>query len=441
MRLKPGKRFWKPGSEGMKFTSKVMPTWQKQLMAIAGLSLALSGLPMIVGYFCITLVMTLSDDHEAITVGLISFTLMIVTVGAGGITFWHSLRSLQGRHSRPLYLPPVWLLIGMAFFLGVMGLFVLENDFAAGVFFPPILLAAAALPPLWAVSWFMGQSREALSWRRGLVAFAGGATVSVVIALTLASLFPAVILALVFNLANLAIDRVGLLFAAVAREDMASVFASRGFIYLFIQLVIIVPLVEELTKPLVTLPLIGRLSRREVFLVGAMAGAGFAMVESVVYAGFGLPLWVGILAMSALGGAIQPLGSGLVALSWRDVLRGEDKAWSTWFARLGLAVGIHAFWNGGSLLVIILAGSMFYGELPPPIDAWGITTTIVTLMLLVALGLLLLGIGRSIGERLGSSSPVDFDFTLSDRIVAVGATLCLMVIVPAGIAGWQLLVR
>lgn len=423
-----------------------MPSWQKQVIAIAGLLLALSGLPMIFGFCCITLAMTISGERDAIVGGVVSFILMVLTIGAGGVTFWHSLQSLHEKISRPLHLPSAWILSGIIILFAIVGQLSAEDASAAGLLLPPILLVAAGLPPLLAISWFMNQRTEELTWRRGLVAFAGGATISAFIAIILEIIFPAIILSLVFNLANNVIDSLELLFEALTRENIASAITSRGLIYVFIQIAIIAPLIEELVKPLATLPLIGRLSRRGAFLVGAMAGAGFATLENVLYASFGFFSWPGILIVRALGSAIHPLSSGLVALGWRSILRGEANAWPTWFRYFGIAVGMHTFWNGGSLLVITVAGAHFSGGLPPGIDRLGLSAVWTTLSLLIVLGLVALWIGRSITQRLKESSltegeSIEVGFTLSDKAMAIWALICLAIIVPIGIAGVGILVR
>jgi RsiW-degrading membrane proteinase PrsW (M82 family) len=425
-----------------------MPPRLKRALAIAGLLLALAGLPATFAFMCNALWWTVDGgDSDALRLGLVTFPLMMVTVGAGMSVAWHSLRSLQGKTSKPLHLPPAWALAGIFGLFLAIGLFIVDSDFASGLFFPPVLLVAAALPPLLAIAWFTRQQVEGLTWRRGLVAFAGGATASVLIAVVLEILLVAIILALVFNLANTAMKSLEAVIDALAGEDIASAITSQGFIYLFIQMALIAPLAEEFAKPLVTLPLIGRLSRRDAFLVGAMAGAGFAALENVVYASAGLYFWAGILVVRALGGAIHPLGSGLVALGWRDILKGESKAGLNWLARFGLASGMHALWNGGSLLVITLAGAQFFGQLPAEIDVLGLSAAGTTLALLIVLGLAALGIGRSIAQNMkvpgvppGAES-AEVEFTLSDRSVAIWALACLVAIVPAGIAGLQLLIR
>ena len=148
------------------------------------------------------------------------------------------------------------------------------------------------------------------------------------------------------------------LFEALAGRDVATALTSGGFIYIFIQVALVAPLAEEFAKPLITLPLLKYAPKREAFLLGAMAGAGFAALENMLYAGFGFYFWA-VFCWYAPRLCHPSLGAGLVALGWRDLLNGEENAGRNFIARFGLAVGMHALWNGGSLLVITLAGAEF----------------------------------------------------------------------------------
>jgi hypothetical protein len=210
-----------------------------------------------------------------------------------------------------------------------------------------------------------------------------------------------------------------------------------------VQLVIIAPLAEEIAKPLVVLPLVRNLNKQQTFWIGAMAGAGFAALENVIYAASGLYIWAGILAVRALGGALHPLGSGLVALGWRDVLRGEKDAGRNWWKRFGIAAAVHAVWNGGSLLIITLGGARFFGDLPPEIDILGLSAAGTTLAFLLILGLSALWIGRAYGHDKPllpseGGETEEARFIPTDRAIAIWAIACLIAIVPAGIAGLKL---
>ncbi|MBN1933411.1 MAG: PrsW family intramembrane metalloprotease [Anaerolineae bacterium] len=419
----------------------------KRTVAIAGTLLALPGVLIAFGYCCSSLT-TLFDEStwRDLRAGLVWLSATLLTWGAGSITAWHGLRALNGKPSRPMRLPPIWALVGVFALLIIFGL--VAYDPSRGLLalsFAPVLWGTAVLPPLWAVSWFIsGTDTDAdLTWRKGMVALAGGATVSVVIALVLEILVPAVFLLLVMDLADSAISSVELLLEALAGKDVAAAVTGPGFIYALIQLAIVAPLVEEFAKPLITLPLLNRLTRRGAFLVGAMAGVGFATLENVLYAGFAGQFWAGIILVRALCGAIHPLGAGLVTLGWHDLFKNRVDVWPRALLHFASAAGVHAIWNGGTLLVLTLAGAQFFDKLPPEIDVLGLSAAGTTLALLIVLGLAALWVGRTVTRRL--PSPVDegdvseIPLILPDRSVAIWALLCLVAFLPAGIVGLQLL--
>jgi RsiW-degrading membrane proteinase PrsW (M82 family) len=390
------------------------------------------------GAFLLIMTTCSAPTLYSVSSGIAALTALSLTLGAGGVVAFHAGRWLKGVPSGPIRLIPIWAMIGIfALLLYLLGASISVHSSSPSLFIPPIMLLSAVLPPLWSLSWFMGQDTGRVTWRRGLVAFAGGATLGVLVALLLEILFPTVILALVLDLADIALDRVNSLLSALANQDVASALTSSGFIFAFVQLAIIAPLAEELAKPLVTLPLLRHLNRRDAFLIGAFAGAGFAGLENVIYATSGISFAVGILAIRALGAAIHPLGSGFVTLGWRGVLRREPEAWSAWLQRFAVAAGVHALWNGGSLLVITLAGARFFGELPPELDILGLSAGGTTLALLLVLGLAALWAGRSLTRE--EERPVVATITPSDRSIAIWAFACLVVLVPAGIAGLKVL--
>lgn len=431
-----------------------IPSGFKRAIRVIGLLLVIAGFPVAINLFCIVPFVVLSGgDSDTIMYAVISLTIALLTLGVGGAAFLHANRSLQKKPSRVLqFLPPI-LMIGIFIFLIGLGL-VFSIDRQSSWFLPPILLACAILPPLWAVAWMIpdaenvrgNTSQPSLSWRRGLLSFAGGATVSVFIALVLEILLPVMILSLVFNLADTVSGSFRELLRALSSSEIADALTNRGFIFVFVQFAIIAPLAEEIAKPLVTLPLLRHLNKQEAFWVGAMAGAGFAALENVIYATSGLTIWAGILLVRALGSALHPFGSGLVAQGWQDVLRAEKNSGKNWLRRFAIAVAVHAAWNGGSLLVITLGGARFFGELPPEIDVLGLSAAGTTLAFLIILGISALWIGRAYGHDkpfLSTEEAVSSDarFMLSDRGIAIWALACLVAIVPAGIAGLKIWLR
>ena len=457
------------------------PIWLKHTVRVIGLILLAAGLPFTINLFCVAPLMLLdSSTPDMMVYGVVSLTFALLTAGVGGIAFIHAGRALKSKPSKPIRFPfhPLLLMGSFTFLIG-LGLIFQMADLGTAIFFPIILVACAILPPTWAVVWMIPRAVEkpaapdeekeslsdekdqkntkqpplsvlreqtGISWRRALLAFSGGATASVFIALALEILLPVIVLSLVFNLADLAMENMRTLFRALSNRAVAEALTNRGFLYLFVQFVVIAPIAEEVAKPLVILPLVRNLNKREAFSIGALAGAGFAALENIIYGTGGLAIWAGILIVRALGSALHPLGSGLVALGWRDVLRREKDAGNNWWKRFGIAVIIHAVWNGGSLLVITLGGASFFGGLPPEIDILGLSAGGTTLAFLIILGLATLWIGRAYGydesvlSSLGSS-PDSTRFTPSDRAVAVWAIACLIALVPAGIVGLKLWLR
>jgi RsiW-degrading membrane proteinase PrsW (M82 family) len=434
-------------------TFSQVPHRLKQVVRAIGLLLLVISVPLTISMFCVFMLIVLAGtERDAVYFGVSGLTLTLLTLGTGTAAYVHARRSLQGKPSRTLKLPATFLMVGVFLILLVFGLILVEAEFMAGLFFPPILLAAAALPPVWAVGWMIPQAKPSakgeqpsLTWRRGLLAFAGGATVGVFLAIVLEILLPFTIFALVFELAQHVLAQLEALFRALASRDVAYALTNRGFIYLFIQLAVIAPLAEEFAKPLVILPLVRYANRQESFWLGALAGAGFAALENVIYAMGGFAIWAGILAVRALGGALHPLGSGLVAQAWRDVMLREKDAGKNWWKRFGIATAVHAAWNGGSLLVITLGSARFFGDLPPEIDILGLSAAGTVLALLIILGLATLWIGRAYGHDrpwlLAESQEADATPVLSERAIALWAVVCLLAIVPLGIAGLKLWLR
>ncbi len=423
--------------------TKQIPRRLKQLLMIGGLLAAMPGALAAMGFLCGGSVAVFNGDDSLLVPAMALLVAALVLLGGGGALFLHGMRSAEGKASTAMRLWPVWALFGLFGLALATGLFV-EDTFAATLIFPPALIAAAALPPLAAVSWFCRQQTEGFTWRRASLAFIGGGTVGVFVAIVLEILLPLIVVVLAFAVPGMVMDRLENLLDALGGEDVASALSSGGFIYLMVQVAIIAPLAEEIAKPLAILPLANRLSRRQAFLVGAMAGAGFAALENIMYAGFGFAFWAGILAVRALGAAIHPLGAGLMTLAWRDVMRREPGAGRSWVARFGLAAGMHALWNGGSLLVLTLAGAKFFGPKPAEIDVLGLSAGGTTLALLLILGLLALWLGRATAQQLiEGEEPLKFqaaEFEISDRAIAIWGLACLVAIVPAGIAGLQLVV-
>jgi len=244
-----------------------IPRWLKQIMMVGGFLFALPGTLAALGFFCGGTVAVFDGGDDFAGPAVVLFVMTVIMLGGGGALFWHSMRSLEGKSSKLLRLWPGWALFGLFGLALAIGIFI-EDTFAATLIFPLALVAAATLPPLAAVSWFISRRAKGLTWRRGLTAFIGGGTVGVFAAIALEILLPLFVLVLAFAVPGMVMDRLESLLDALAGEDVASAVTSGGFIYLMVQIAIIAPLAEEIAKPLAILPLAKRLSRRQALLVG-----------------------------------------------------------------------------------------------------------------------------------------------------------------------------
>ncbi len=414
------------------------------LIHVGGLLLFLVGLPIALGYVCALLFSLTSRDSNSAIAPTVALTFTLLTLGAGTIVFRHSARALNNQPSAVMTLPPIITLIGAFALLLIGGAIITTARFVPAFFLPPIIVSAAALPPLIAVAWFAAHHLDGVTWRRGIVAFFGGATMSVALAIILELALPIFVLALVSAAFNAVSRYLQSFLDALAGANIANALTSPGFILLFVQLAIIAPVVEEFVKPLLTLPLLRQLARRDAFLLGALAGAGFAAVENIVYTNFGFALWSGVLLLRAIGCAIHPFGAGMVAVGWRAVLLREPQARKKWLMRFGAACGMHALWNGGSLLILTLAGAQFFGRAQPTFDLLGLSITGILLAFLIVLGLTTLWLGRAVANErslLTLSTREVGEFDLSDRAIAVWAVACLVVIVPLGVTALQLVLK
>lgn len=439
----------------------IAPMWLKRTTMTIGTILVIIGMPFTLNLLCLVPFALLnSSDSETTQYAIVSLTLALLTVGAGITAYWHADHSLKNKPSKLLQLPPAIVLAAAFIPLLLLGIIMQLGD--VGFLLGPILMVSAILPPLWAIAWMIPQSpgngkRENtteqdsvevestnLTWRRGLLIFSAGATLSVLTALALEILLPVLILSLVSGFADAMSAYVSSIVRALSNFAVAEAITNPGFVFVFLQIVVIAPIVEEFAKPIVTLPLLKNISRREAFWVGAIAGAGFAALENIIYSTIGISIWAGILLVRAIGSALHPLGAGLVAMGWWSVINLERGASSNWWRRFGIAVALHAAWNGGSLLVIALGSAGFFGRLPPKLDVLGVSAAGAVLAFLILLGIAALWIGRTFGHNTAwvSQSEVDAQAevgsTPSDRTIAVWALICLFVILPLGIAGLKL---
>jgi len=428
--------------------------WAKVLVLLWGLTAFLPALPLAPTFCCLLAEAFRYDDSGARAFGLGTATLMAIGLACGGTMLFQGSSSLGGKPSKRLRLPPLWGMVGGFVLALVTGLGLWQVEGLASLLGPWFIIAAAALPPLAAVVWAVDEHPGGLTWRRAGVSFSAGATVSVILAIILEILAPLTILWLLLDLGDPVLDALEGLVDLLTGGQVANALTSPGFLLALFELAVVAPLAEEFAKSLVVLPLLrGTKSRRDAFLLGAAAGAGFAAVENVLYALFGGRYWGGILLVRALGAAVHPLGTGLMALAWHSFLGrnqvsaapGETEAPALakkpgfWIGGFALAVGQHALWNGGLVLWIALSGAAFFGPQSWETDVMGVSIAVGMLALIALEGVALwVGMG-ALSDKLAPAKATETstgkELELStERAIALWAVVCLVALLPVGMA-------
>ena len=154
----------------------------------------------------------------------------------------------------------------------------------------------------------------------------------------------------------------------------------------FIYIAVLIPVVEELIKPIAIWLLLGRnLSPRDGFLLGAVSGAGYALFENLTIAAE-IDIWTFVM-ISRLGtAAIHILTTALVG--WGIASARTGKKYIRLLMTFIAAITLHGVWNGLNILTALV-------DFPP------MQTTLGTFALNFAryapAGLLILALGALFG--------------------------------------------
>ena len=360
---------------------------------------------------------------------------MLAGLGGGGSVTAAAALSFRNKPGTPLRLPPAWSLAGGLVLALAAGLGLWQAGISEGFLVPLFATAASVLAPLAVAAWLI---RRDVSTPRGLAALGFGATASVVLALVLNTLLAGVLALLIFGLGDDALGLIGETLDLLSGGLFGDRWALVEMIAALVEIAILVPLVEELVKPVALLPVLKRLpAARDALLAGVLAGTGFAAVENLLYATMFGEQWGGVLAARSLGAALHPFGAGVMAVAWWGLLRREPDASRHWLRNYAVAVGVHGLWNGTSIVAATLAATWFQGW---EISVLGITEGAVLLALLALEGVGLLLLLRAVSRRLDRGTPAGTvtEATVppalpSDRAIAVWGVLCLVVLLPVGL--------
>lgn len=202
-----------------------------------------------------------------------------------------------------------------------------------------------------------------------------------------------------------------------------------------VELALVAPIAEESLKPLAAR--IARPgSRREAFVLGAAAGAGFAAVENLLYATgwFWSSEWfLPIAVLRSSGAALHLLGAGLISVALYERRTGMARRTSV-AAMWGIAVGIHALWNGSIAVSIILyeEQARLAGFGGSALE-WGIALDVM----LGVIGMVLLGAIVVAGRWASTDEPMPLAESIDlsrPSLVAGWAGIAALMIIPATIA-------
>lgn len=367
--------------------------------------------------------------------GILLFTLVVCL--PLGLLVWGQGRT--GRPSRPLRLPGPLPIAAAAAAAIVFGQLLLLSRASFLTLFTFVL--AASLPPLVPLALASRRLPGATTWRRAIFGFCVGGLLSTTLTLVVSGAIGLVAYALILPLRQVVAQ-------VIASPDLERLFFSRALVFAMIGTAVVAPIVEELTKPIGAFLLGRRLrSPAEAFLVGMAGGVGFAVVENMLYESSGARLWAAIATLRGVGGVLHPLNAGLVALGWYGVISGTGPGrWGRLLALYGLAVGIHALWNGGLTILLSAAGAYFFATDTWRVDVYGIGQPGIMLVFMVLEAVALWRLLVLTTDRLaaGSEAAVESGLRLHlerPRRLAFWATAVLVIVVPIGALYGPLLAR
>jgi RsiW-degrading membrane proteinase PrsW (M82 family) len=344
---------------------RALNRWRRPAGAAYGVLLGLLGL-LLLGL----LALGASSDASvsAGESGTVLSTVIFTSIGMmflapAVILVFHGISSSMGERSAPFVAPAGALMaLGFGVVLAAGGLnMALEKPIAAPM--PVLHTLAAAGPGLAYMSFaargsFLGGSVvRGLTWRQVTLAWALAIAVGVVSAAALESVggLWVTILLLVRDGAFDGVTAIATdnpfgydVFDVIGEADVLLSDREQWFANI-IAIAVMPPLFEEFFKGLSVRFVMRRMTTRgQAFLLGVTAGAGFGFVEALLYGVGGvsedLGFWWLIMLMRAGSTSLHSLNTGFVGLAWWHW--SIQRRWRPASAFFGLAVVLHAIWNG-----------------------------------------------------------------------------------------------
>jgi RsiW-degrading membrane proteinase PrsW (M82 family) len=426
---------WKPFRERMMDKNSAPPSkfWAYMAVLFGGF-LLLAGCTATVGFLGVPI---LDFGEDLLGEQLGQMAAMFLGLVCGSLALVHGFNSILKRRSGPFRLAPAYI-FGIVFAL-VLGLGNLLLNFGVSeeFLFPPVFLLGAALPTVAVVAWAARRLGWPITWRQAALALVAGSTLSILIAILLETTLPFLAYNILYPLEDL----------AYTFSDILD-FGSSGFLErLFFSPMILVfllftafeaPLPEEFAKAL-TIPFFGRKrihSEKQAFIIGLLSGAGFAILENMLYEGLYAQWsgwsWGGITLLRGLGSVLHPLCTGIVTLGW---FRMREGGFKELLKAYGIAVGLHTLWNGGFLPFVYLSGVENFTGAYETFSVYGEAIEIVLIVFLAGLSLGLWWILRRIVANMAVEEVPDLaPVRISTRALAFWGFVCALIIIPIGAA-------
>lgn len=400
---------------------------------ITGGLLTLAGIATLIGYLSLPLSF-LFEDFLSYEIGQLAA--VYLGLFCGPLAIFHGFRSVKNQRSNPVKMPPFyiyWIILALVLGLGSL---ILDIDLFVEFLFPPIFILGAALSAFAVLAWAYRKMGWPITWRQAALAFVCGSTLSIIVAIVLETTLP--------YLAYLLLEP----FWYIADEFADLSWGTPGFIErLFSSPLILVflavtaveaPIPEEFAKAL-GIPLFGRKriqNGRQAFAIGLASGAGFAILENMLYEGLYASHhgwgWGGITLLRSIGSVLHPIGTGIIALGW---FRMKDGGAGKLLKAYLLSVGLHTLWNGGFEPLVYLTGLDYFAGEGPSLSLYGETLNVLLVGYLVLLSAGLWWLLQKIVNELSERITTDLTpATISRRTVAVWALACTIIIIPIGAA-------
>ncbi|MEW5872128.1 MAG: PrsW family glutamic-type intramembrane protease [Chloroflexota bacterium] len=460
----------------MSEAGRPLEAWLRQVRTLGLLAMLAGGIisPMC---FCWPSLAFSGERSTGTLFGVAWLALVSLGLGGGFLLYRLSSQAPEESTAGPLRLPSAAIL-GLGFCLALWAGEITRQIGLGAAFLPPFFLLAGALPPLAAVSWVTrrgeppmqpsaetangerpsAQPASEFTWQHFSLAFVLTSLLAVALAFFLEILLPLPLLFLVQGLGETLEEAWSTLLDSGLLKLDTSALAASFWSGMFV-LALVAPLVQEFCKSLLVLlvmPVLrprtqsAALTRRQVFLLGVTAGAGFAVVENWLYAGVGLASdsgwWGMVFIVNALGAGIHPLATGLVALGRYDALRSEE-AKNIWLWPYSLAVGMRVLWNATSytlLWLLLVSGTRRLQPIFPRADALAFFAVALLCVLVVGGVAALVGLqwwALRAGEQTPSAGKVSLKMAAlqDDRSMALWAVACLILALLVGLAVLSLL--